>query len=124
MKEEGEILKKCGTGNPFTVPENYFEQFASDLMERLPEKDASVFPAAAKVTLVTRMKPLLYLAAVFVGLMLIIKFMVYHTAPGASAEVEAEVATVMDYTDQEIERIVNNACLDDYAIYELVSSVE
>ncbi len=124
MKEEGEILKKCGTGNPFTVPENYFEQFASDLMERLPEKDPAVFPVAAKATLKTRMKPLLYLAAVFVGLMLIIKFMVHHTAPLTVMETDEEVASVMEYTDQEIERIVNSAYLDDYAIYELVSSLD
>lgn len=124
MKEEGEILKKCGTENPFTVPENYFEQFASDLMERLPEKDASVFPAAAKVTIMTRIKPLLYLTAVFVGLMVVIKFMVFHTVPAVPSDADVEIASVMEYSDQEIERIVNNAYLDDYAIYELVSSVD
>ena len=27
MKEEDELLRKCGTKNPFTVPEGYFENF-------------------------------------------------------------------------------------------------
>lgn len=38
MKEEDIIRKKCGAGNPFRVPEGYFEHFTSDLMARLPEK--------------------------------------------------------------------------------------
>lgn len=38
MKEEDIIRKKCGTGNPFKVPEDYFEHFTSELMARLPER--------------------------------------------------------------------------------------
>ena len=41
MKEEDELLRKCGTKNPFTVPEGYFENFSKELMEKLPE---SPFP--------------------------------------------------------------------------------
>ena len=32
MKEEDELLRKCGTKNPFTVPEGYFENFSKELM--------------------------------------------------------------------------------------------
>ena len=35
MKEEDELLRKCGTKNPFTVPEGYFENFSKELMEKL-----------------------------------------------------------------------------------------
>ncbi len=38
MKEEDELLRKCGTKNPFTVPKGYFENFSKELMEKLPEK--------------------------------------------------------------------------------------
>ena len=31
MKEEDELLRKCGTKNPFTVPEGYFENFSKEL---------------------------------------------------------------------------------------------
>ncbi len=124
MKEEDEILKKCGTGNPFTVPEGYFEQFASDLMERLPEKDASVFPTATPVTWTTRIRPLLYLSAACIGLMLVVKFMVQYNTSGSSSGLDMEVASVTEYSDQEIERIVDKSCLDDYAIYELVSNAD
>ena len=41
MKEEEYFIRKqCGNGNPFKVPEGYFEQFAPRLMNRLPEKEA------------------------------------------------------------------------------------
>ena len=42
MKEEDELLRKCGTKNPFTVPEGYFENFSKELMEKLPEKEISL----------------------------------------------------------------------------------
>lgn len=45
MKEEDFIRNKCGTGNPFKVPEGYFEQFTAQLMSQLPEKDARPAPA-------------------------------------------------------------------------------
>ena len=34
MKEEDFIRKKYGSGNPFKVPEGYFEQFTSELMSK------------------------------------------------------------------------------------------
>ena len=43
MKEEDNILKKVGTENAFRVPEGYFENFTSELMNRLPEKEKLAF---------------------------------------------------------------------------------
>ncbi len=37
-KEETDLLKRCGTENPFTVPEGYFECFTEQLIEKLPER--------------------------------------------------------------------------------------
>ena len=39
-KEETDLLKRCGTENPFTVPEGYFECFTEQLIEKLPEREA------------------------------------------------------------------------------------
>ena len=39
MKEEDKILKKIGTENPFRVPDGYFENLTSEVMNRLPEKE-------------------------------------------------------------------------------------
>ena len=39
MKEEDILRKKLSTKeNPFKVPENYFENFTSQMMDQLPEK--------------------------------------------------------------------------------------
>lgn len=44
MKEEDELLKKCGTKNPFMVPEGYFDNFSKELMNKLPEKEQTSTP--------------------------------------------------------------------------------
>ena len=48
MREEYIIRRKFGKKEPFTVPENYFADFADRLMNELPEKNAPVVhqPAA------------------------------------------------------------------------------
>ena len=56
MKEEDYMLKKIGTENAFHVPEGYFENLTSEIMNRLPEKEK---PASEKkeVTMWERAKP-------------------------------------------------------------------
>jgi hypothetical protein len=58
-KELNKILKETGNRNPFTVPENYFENFAADI-------DAKI--ASDKLTAKRLLKPWFYMAAMFVGL--------------------------------------------------------
>lgn len=135
MKEEDDILKKCGKGNPFIVPEGYFQQFTSNLMDHLPEKQEEVFTQTRKVSMMVRFKPLMYLAASFVGLLLMIKALIFVTAPtahssktelSAPATVSTTIASANNsseagYSDQEIEAIVDRSKLDDYGVYQLVS---
>lgn len=41
MNREEELLKqKYGTKSPFKVPEGYFDHFTSELMTKLPEREA------------------------------------------------------------------------------------
>ena len=39
MKEEDILLKKLGKENSFKVPEGYFENLTSEVMNKLPEKE-------------------------------------------------------------------------------------
>ena len=71
MKEEDILLKKLGKENSFKVPDGYFENLTSEVMNKLPEKEKVVFKEES-VSTWTRLKPLLYLAAMFVGAALII----------------------------------------------------
>ena len=61
MKEEDEILKKVGTGNVFKVPDGYFENLTSEVMNKLPEKEKSAFEVK-KTTKWDKIKPLAYMA--------------------------------------------------------------
>ena len=72
MKEEDILLKKLGKENSFKVPDGYFENLTSEVMNKLPEKEKVVFKEES-VSTWTRLKPLLYLAAMFVGAALIIR---------------------------------------------------
>lgn len=72
MKEEDILLKKLGKENSFKVPDGYFENLTSEVMNKLPEKEKVVFKEEP-VSTWTRLKPLLYLAAMFVGAALIIR---------------------------------------------------
>lgn len=65
MKEEDELLKKCGTKNPFMVPEGYFDNFSKELMNKLPEKEQTSTPQET-ITTWQRIKPWIYMAAMFV----------------------------------------------------------
>lgn len=58
--------------NPFKVPENYFAQFNEEIMNRLPVKEV-VKPQP--VPMWNRVKPWVYMAAMFVGLYISINFL-------------------------------------------------
>lgn len=60
------------TKNPFKVPENYFAQFNEEIMNRLPERE--IVPQRT-VTLWDKVKPWVYMAAMFIGLFFIVQFL-------------------------------------------------
>ena len=62
MKEEDILLKKLGKENSFKVPDGYFENLTSEVMNKLPEKEKVAFKEEP-VSTWTRLKPLLYMAA-------------------------------------------------------------
>lgn len=119
-KEETDLLKRCGTENPFTVPEGYFERFTEQLMEKLPEREAQPAP---KLTLWTRVKPWVYMAAMFCGLMLSVRMFVgekQSQSPAATSE-------MMDFTevpDEYIDPIVNQTMMDDYTLYQYLTDAD
>lgn len=83
MAKEDYLLNKCGKDNPFKVPEGYFDQFANQLMTELPERTFE-FEPQKKVTLWDKVKPVVYLAAMFAGIALM--FAVAEDFMGTDAE--------------------------------------
>lgn len=65
MKKEENNLDRLKGTNPFTVPEGYMEGLTERIMSQLPEKQEE---RAKRISLMDRVRPWLYMAAVFAGL--------------------------------------------------------
>ena len=63
-----DTIKKA---DPFKVPEGYFESFVTDMMSKLPER---LVEKPKVINLWERIKPWVYMAAVFVGVALMVNF--------------------------------------------------
>ena len=98
MKEEDKIQKKIGTENPFRVPEGYFENLTSEVMNRLPEKE-KLIAVQTEPTMWQKVRPWLYMTAMFIGAALIIRVASSDRTPAA------------------INMAVENSMLDDYSLY-------
>ena len=122
MKEEDNILKKVGTGNVFNVPDGYFENLTSEIMDRLPEKEKVIVKEKVP-TMWDRVKPWAYMAAMFVGAALIIRV-------ASSNHTPVDIAgdrMVADDTEMEMEYIniaVDNSMMDDYSLYVYLADSE
>ncbi len=115
MKEEDFIRGKYGSGNPFKVPEGYFEQFASKLMSRLPEKGtrpALSVPSRRR----TRTRTAWYVAAAALcGAMLV---GTYYLRSAIRPEGESPAARYGETTESE------DIYMDDMLDYAMVSNHE
>lgn len=72
MKEENsDILKKFGKDPGFKVPEHYFDDFNKRMAESLPE--VKITAVDAKPTMWVRVRPFVYMAAMFTGIWCMMK---------------------------------------------------
>jgi len=120
MQKEDSLLKKLGRENPFKVADGYFENLASEVMNKLPEKESTAFKEEP-VTAWTRLKPLFYLAAMFVGAALIIRVASTERKPAAVNEVAAAEADTAAVSDEMLDMALDRALLDDYSLYVYLS---
>ena len=120
MKEEKQLIAQCGKKQPFKVPEGYFEQFHEQLMSSLPKTTPKPAPAT-KVTLMARIKPWLYMAAMFVGTIFVVKGLVsvqeHYLAPDSMAAIE-EI-----YTDEE-DCFMSSSLYSEYVLYSYLTTYE
>ena len=76
MKQEEQIIQKYGKDSGMRVPEGYFADLEKNIMHKLPP-----YPEKAPTVALNRwhrIKPYVYLAAMFCGIWLMMK--VFHTA--------------------------------------------
>ena len=117
MGKEDNILKKAGTDNPFSVPDHYFEDFSRNLMAKLPEKES--LPLQEEPTLWQRVKPWIYMAAMFCGIMLSVR--VFVGEPQKEEIPHINVADAENIPDEDWEIIIDRIMMDDYTIYQYLT---
>ena len=119
MNPEEKILQKIGKKNPFTVPENYFENFTQELMDKLPAKEAVLQTEAP--TLWQRVKPWLYMAAMFCGIMLSVRIFVSNLQQEEFPISQAEAEML---PEEEWENFMRRSFNDDYETYQFLTEAD
>ena len=119
MNPEEKILQKIGKKNPFTVPENYFENFTQELMDKLPTKEAVLQTEAP--TLWQRVKPWLYMAAMFCGIMLSVRIFVGNPQQEEFPISQAEAEML---PEEEWENFMRRSFNDDYETYQFLTEAD
>lgn len=119
MEVEKKILRKAGTKNPFTVPEGYFENFTQELMSNLPEKEPLL--PISEPTLWQRVKPWVYMTAMFCGIMLSVRIFVGNPQQEEFPFTQIEAEAI---TDEEWEIISDRSMIDDYELYEFLTEAQ
>lgn len=99
----------------FKMPEGYFETLNSEVMASLP-KTAERELEVIEVSKWTKMKPLIYLAAMFIGAALIIK-VALPSFVTESPELYAQEFDEEEVSDEFIQETIDAALLDDYSMY-------
>lgn len=106
MKKKQNNLDKFNGENPFKVPEGYFENLTTQIMSGLPEQSVLKEPAKT-ISMTDRIRPWLYMAAVFVGLLLFFRALIGITGSNDDSQtgepllVHTEVST--DFYDEDEE---------------------
>ena len=116
MGKEENILRKVGTKNPFRVPEHYFENFTQELMSKLPEQES--MQPVLELTLWQRVKPWVYMAAMFCGIMLSVRIFVGEPKKDEFPITQAEAEIL---PEEEWENFIRRAFTDDYETYQFLT---
>lgn len=120
MTEEKDLLSRYAKKtNPFRTPEGYFEQFATQLMEQLPEKQAVAEKEEKQPTLFRRLRPLWLAAAAVCGVifcttvtLMTLKRHARQTAPVATESTWTPQSAYQDFTEEELFEAMDYALVD------------
>lgn len=132
MAKEDYLIKKCGFEKPFKTPEGYFESFTDRVMANLPERTFEDENPKV-VSLWDRVKPLVYLAAMFAGIAMM--FAIAEDFVSTPDSDKVSVASTMPtggsvnaavYSDEAADfcnyMMIDNK-IDDYSMYQYLEDV-
>ena len=112
MKENSDILDKINRRDGITVPDGYFDDFAAKMITSLPQRDEAENPQGVILpppTLWTRVRPYVYLAAMFAGVWCMLKMFSLMVSPSDSN-------SVVDRNPVLAKAISNDTFINDYVI--------
>lgn len=122
MRYDKDLMARCGKERPFKVPEGYFENFHEQFMNNLPEGVPAPAPIAQPtVTLMMRIKPLLYMAAMFVGIIFMVQGIMY--VKESYLPIDNKVAFEDIYTD-EADHFMSSSLYNEYVLYSYLTTTE
>lgn len=120
MKDDKELMARCGRETSFKVPGEYFEQFHEQLMASLPEVEAAAAPAAP-VSLMTRIKPWLYMAAMFAGIIFMVQGIMFVQNAHFKAN---DIAAAEDVYTEEIDHFMSSSLYNEYVLYSYLTTTD
>lgn len=124
MKEQNDILSKINHQGGLTVPPGYFEDFAAKMAESLPVRDELEKPETVILpppTLWTRVRPYIYMAAMFAGVWCMLKMFVLMTGvsdPGSAIDRNPILAEVIGS-----DNFINDFVIDDINQWDLIDEM-
>ena len=109
MDTNKNILNEIGNSNPFTVPPNYFENFAANIEKQVlqQKKETKIIP------LYQKLKPVFYIAAVVVLAFFVSDYFLLKSEANERALLAAESNyTVLEHSDMLLSYIDEGILID------------
>lgn len=116
MGIKNNIIAKVGKQNPFRVPDHYFEDFTHELMDKLPELET--IPSTLEITLWQRVKPWLYMAAMFCGIMLSVQIFIDKPDKEEFPITQTDIEKI---SNEEWVLMMKHTFINDYDLYEYLT---
>ncbi|MCZ8373576.1 hypothetical protein [Phocaeicola acetigenes] len=118
MKTDSELAKKYGKKIPFKTPEGYFDNFTEQLMKQLPEKETVEM---SEISMWERVKPWVYMVAMFCGLMFSIRVIVGEKPENKT---DYTIESISELPDEYIEPLMEQTMMDDYTLYQYLTDAD
>ena len=118
-REDSTLLTKYGKDSGFKVPENYFEDFNKRMTEMLP--NVEITPVDVKPTMWQRVRPLVYLAAMFAGVWCMMS--VFNHFNGTQTDSVGAVAEKLIDDKSNVDEFLMSGSVSDYDLINYDDSV-
>ena len=121
MKEDNDILKTIGRSDGMTVPDGYFADFAELMAGQLPQRPelAAMNVVAPPASLWGKLRPYVYMAAMFAGVWCMLKIFTTVSGPQQLAPMDKNPVMAKAFgsdeffSDYVLDDVSSNDVIDD-----------